>query len=59
LDLLAIVALALFWGLNWPAVRTVLFELPPWTFRAVGLGAGALFLFAFATLRGHRLTLRR
>lgn len=58
-DLLAIVALALFWGLNWPAVRTVLFELPPWTFRAVGLGAGALFLFTVAGLRGQRLTLRR
>ena len=58
-DLLAILALALFWGLNWPAVRTALFELPPWTLRTIGLGAGALFLFAFAVARGQRLYLRR
>lgn len=59
LDVLAIVALALFWGLNWPAVRTVLFELPPWSFRTIGMGAGALFLFVVAGLRGQRLLLRR
>jgi drug/metabolite transporter (DMT)-like permease len=59
LDLLAIVALAMAWGLNWPAVRTVLYEIEPWTFRAVGLGAGALFLFVVAGLRGQRLFLRR
>ena len=59
LDLLAILALALFWGLNWPAVRTALFELPPWTLRTLGLGAGALFLFGVAGLRGQRLLLRR
>lgn len=59
LDQLAILALALFWGLNWPAVRTVLFELPPWTFRAIGLGAGALFLLGVAFLRGQHLRLPR
>lgn len=59
MDILAILALALFWGLNWPAVRTALFELPPWTLRTIGLGAGALFLFAVAGLRGQRLVLHR
>lgn len=59
LDILAILALALFWGLNWPAVRTALFELPPWTLRVIGLGAGAVFMFTVAGLRGQRLTLRR
>ena len=59
LDILAIAALALFWGLNWPAVRTALFELPPWTLRTLGLGAGAVFLFAVTRLRGQPMLLRR
>lgn len=58
-DLLAIVALALFWGLNWPAVRLALFELPPWMLRALGMGAGALFLFTLAALWGQRLRLTK
>lgn len=59
LDQLAIIALAFFWGLNWPAVRIALFEFPPWTFRAFGMAAGALFLFCVAKLCGHRLRLSR
>lgn len=58
-DQLAILLLALFWGLNWPAVRTVLYHVPPWTLRALGMAAGALFLIAVAKLRGQRLTLKR
>ncbi|MBB3808048.1 DMT family transporter [Pseudochelatococcus contaminans] len=58
-DQFAILVLALCWGLNWPAVRTALFELPPWTLRALGMGAGCLFLFAIVCLRGQRLTLMR
>ena len=42
-----------------PAVRTALFELPPWTLRALGLGAGALFLLGVAILQGQRLRLSR
>jgi len=55
LDLLAIVALALFWGLNWPAVRTALNELGPWTLRSLGMGVGALVLMGLALLRQGRL----
>lgn len=54
-DLLAIVALALFWGLNWPAVRTVLDQLGPWTLRSLGMGVGALVLLALALVRQGRL----
>ena len=59
LDQLAILMLALFWGLNWPAVRAALFDLPPWTLRAIGMGAGALFLLVVALIRGERLRLAR
>lgn len=51
LDLLAMAALALFWGFNWPAVRLALDELGPWTMRSLGMGAGAAFLLALAWLR--------
>lgn len=54
LDLLAMAALALFWGLNWPAVRLVLHELGPWTMRSLGMGAGAGFLLVLAWLQQGR-----
>ena len=44
--------LALAWGLNWPAVKTMLSALPPFTLRAVGLGGGALLLLALAVAQG-------
>ncbi|MCX7272971.1 MAG: DMT family transporter [Burkholderiales bacterium] len=56
---LAVPALALLWGLNWPAVRVLLTWWSPWTVRAVGLGAGALVLFALARARGQPLSVAR
>lgn len=53
--LLAIVVLALMWGLNWPAVRTALNELGPWTLRSLGMGVGALVLMGLALVRQGRL----
>ncbi|UEM07449.1 DMT family transporter (plasmid) [Skermanella rosea] len=47
-----ILAIGLFWGGNWPAVKTVLFELPPITLRAIGFSTGALALLAWARARG-------
>lgn len=52
-DLLLIGAIGLFWGLNWPAVKTILTELPPWTLRAAGFTGGAVLLFAIARARGE------
>jgi drug/metabolite transporter (DMT)-like permease len=52
-------ALALLWGLNWPAIRLCLTELGPWSLRTVGLGLGALILFAIAAFRGTSLRLPR
>jgi drug/metabolite transporter (DMT)-like permease len=52
-------ALALLWGFNWPAIRVVLTEIPPWSLRGFGLGFGALLLFGVTALRGRRLSLPR
>ena len=43
--------LAVAWGLNWPAVKIMLSVLPPFSARALGLGAGVLLLLGWALLR--------
>jgi drug/metabolite transporter (DMT)-like permease len=47
--------LALSWGLNWPAIKIVLGEVPPFALRTAGLGAAALLLLACARWQGRRL----
>lgn len=47
--------LAVLWGLNWPAVRVALTEIPPWTLRSAGLALAAITLFALAAVRGRPL----
>ncbi len=49
----SLLAVGLLWGLNWPSVRLALQDLSPWAVRTVGLGCGALALFALARLRGR------
>ncbi|MCC5882804.1 MAG: DMT family transporter [Halomonas sp.] len=51
-----IVAIALFWGGNWPAVRFSLMEIPPFTLRAIGFSVGAGILLGWAWLRRWPLT---
>ncbi|MBB3329291.1 drug/metabolite transporter (DMT)-like permease [Halomonas campaniensis] len=46
-----IAAIGLFWGGNWPAVRFILMDLPPFTLRAIGFTTGALLLLAWARWR--------
>ncbi|MEL7468700.1 MAG: DMT family transporter [Pseudomonadota bacterium] len=53
--LAAVVLIGLFWGLNWPAVKTLLSEIPPITIRAVSLSVAALILGIWVWLRGDRL----
>lgn len=48
---LLIAAIGLFWGGNWPAVRFILMELPPFTLRAIGFTAGAVLLLVWARWR--------
>ena len=47
--------LALAWGLNWPVVKIVLGAVPPFTFRWLGLGGGALLLVLLAKAQGKAL----
>jgi drug/metabolite transporter (DMT)-like permease len=43
------------WGLNWPLMKYLLTEVPPFTMRALAGTLGAAVAFAFAALRGERL----
>lgn len=43
--------LAIAWGLNWPAVKTMLTVIPPFSARALGLGLGVALLAGLALLR--------
>ena len=54
-----VVLLGLAWGFNWVAARFILEALPPWTMRALGIGLGALTLFAAAAISGIRLSIPR
>jgi drug/metabolite transporter (DMT)-like permease len=47
--------LSLFWGLAWPAMKIVLGEVRPWTFRAICLAAGGAALLALARAGGTSL----
>jgi drug/metabolite transporter (DMT)-like permease len=46
-------AAALFWGLNWPAMRILLDHAGPWTLRAGGLAIGAAILALATRLSGQ------
>ncbi len=46
---------ALFWGLNWPAVKIALNGFSPWAIRALGLGLGATLLAILARALGRSL----
>ncbi|MEM9356017.1 MAG: DMT family transporter [Pseudomonadota bacterium] len=54
-----VIALGVFWGLNWPSVKVLLTELPPWTLRSFGLGFGTIGLAALAMAMGQSLLPRR
>jgi probable blue pigment (indigoidine) exporter len=59
LGLLMVTVTAFSWGLNWPVLKFVVGEWPPFTFRFLsGLG-GAGLMFALAALRRERLLLQR
>lgn len=50
-----LLTVALFWGLNWPAVKFMMTELPPFTVRAVAFPLAALLLAIIARLQGVAL----
>jgi drug/metabolite transporter (DMT)-like permease len=57
--LLLLSGLTFFWGVNWPAMKTVVGEIPVFTFRAITVIVGAAGLMLIARLAGQRLRLRR
>ncbi len=58
-ELALIVLIGVFWGLNWPAVKILVGEIPPFTLRAIGFVAAALVLAAVARARGEVLMPQR
>jgi drug/metabolite transporter (DMT)-like permease len=50
-----IVAISLLWGLNWPAMKLVVGELSPWTFRVVCVVVAGISLLLLARLSGERI----
>jgi len=53
LALLGLVAVA--WGCNWPVMKRVLAEMPPWTYPGVGLMLASVALMATAHAAGQTL----
>jgi drug/metabolite transporter (DMT)-like permease len=54
-QLLALMALTLMWGLNWPMMKFSLRELTPMYFRALTMSCGAAFLYGWYRMRGLRM----
>ena len=50
-----VAVIGLFWGLNWPAVKYLLTEVPPFTIRAAALSLAAVVLAGIAKAGGQRL----
>ena len=50
--MVTVALIGLFWGLNWPAVKFMLSEMPPVTIRAMAFPIAAFLLFLFARWRG-------
>ena len=59
LGLLLLVVVATAWGLNWPALKIVVSEVPLWQFRAVTGLAGSAVLFAMAVAARQALAVPR
>lgn len=54
-QLLALLAITLMWGINWPMMKFSLREMTPLYFRALTMSGGALWLFFFYRARGLRM----
>ena len=54
-----LILLTIFWGANWPIIKTALEELPVLTFRAVCLAGGAVVILALSKVLGHSLRVPR
>lgn len=50
-----VAGLSLVWGMNWPVMKIVVAEVPPWTFRTLCFLSAFVGLLGIAALRGQRL----
>lgn len=57
--LLLIASITLFWGVNWPAMKLAVAEVPVWTFRTICLVIGGLGLLAICRLARMSLAVPR
>lgn len=57
--IILLIALAFFWGHNWPIMKIVLSEVPPLYFRALCLLPGGLGMLALARLNGLSIAVPR
>lgn len=57
LGIVLLFALTFFWGTNWPAMKFVLGEIRPWTFRTLCLLFGGIGLLIIARLAGQSLAI--
>lgn len=55
LTILTIAAIGLFWGLNWPAIKFLLTELPPFTIRLGAFSIATMALLVIALASRERL----
>jgi len=55
-DLVLLALLTIFWGVNWPVMKLGVADMPPLFFRAVCIGGGLVFIWAWARLTGVPLT---
>lgn len=56
--ILMVTMMGLLWGLNWPAVKFLLTELPPITMRAIAFTCAAALLAALSRARGEAMAPR-
>lgn len=56
---LLLVAIGLFWGLNWPAMKIGLTDISVWWFRAISLAGGSIGILAIAWATTGRVLPRR
>ena len=52
-------AVTVFWGANWPGMKIVLGEMPPWWFRTICLAFGGAALLAISAGSGNTLRVAR
>lgn len=55
IQLWALLALTLMWGVNWPVMKLSLQGLTPLYLRAITMSLGTAFLFTYVALRCERM----